>query len=355
MSNENINIVYKTTNLINNKIYIGIHKQKGYEFDGYFGSGKILQNAINTHGVENFIRETLFIYDTYEECRLKEKEIVNEEFCKNRNTYNISVGGQGGNTSAGMDEDRKREISKKLSRSLKKAFENISDDRRAIYAKRMKKIRIQPDNKGRKHTKYSIKNMTENNHMKNKKWYTNGIDNLALKNNEEIPYGYYEGRYIPYENKFNGHSKETLNNMSQKRKGGEYYNNGLINIYIHNNEEIPYGFIKGMKSRNSSEKYTWYTNGTDNLGLYENDPIPEGFIKGRTFKHNNTKVNAKYYFDGEKSVICKGDSEIIPEGYELCQRIFYTNGIKNLLLPKGYKYIPDGFVIGKSKKKNKEK
>jgi hypothetical protein len=32
-------IVYKTINLINNKIYIGVHKQSGLDFDGYLGSG----------------------------------------------------------------------------------------------------------------------------------------------------------------------------------------------------------------------------------------------------------------------------------------------------------------------------
>lgn len=33
-------IVYKTTNLVNNKIYIGVHKAKGEDkFGGYYGCG----------------------------------------------------------------------------------------------------------------------------------------------------------------------------------------------------------------------------------------------------------------------------------------------------------------------------
>jgi hypothetical protein len=43
-------IVYKTTNLVNERFYIGVHKQEGIEFDGYLGSGKALQNAINKYG-----------------------------------------------------------------------------------------------------------------------------------------------------------------------------------------------------------------------------------------------------------------------------------------------------------------
>lgn len=51
-------LVYKTTNTINGKYYIGIHKQKDALFDGYYGSGVLLHSAIKKYGVSNFIRET---------------------------------------------------------------------------------------------------------------------------------------------------------------------------------------------------------------------------------------------------------------------------------------------------------
>jgi len=46
-------IVYKTTNLINKKIYIGIHSTENIN-DGYLGSGTALKRAIAKHGKENF-------------------------------------------------------------------------------------------------------------------------------------------------------------------------------------------------------------------------------------------------------------------------------------------------------------
>lgn len=47
-------IIYKITNLINRKIYIGKHKCK-YLDDGYFGSGYALETAIKKYGKENFV------------------------------------------------------------------------------------------------------------------------------------------------------------------------------------------------------------------------------------------------------------------------------------------------------------
>ena len=44
--------VYKITNKINENIYIGVHKTKDLD-GGYFGSGKILNSAINKYGKEN--------------------------------------------------------------------------------------------------------------------------------------------------------------------------------------------------------------------------------------------------------------------------------------------------------------
>ena len=42
-------IIYQTTNLINNKIYIGKHQTSDLD-DGYLGSGKLLLQAIKKYG-----------------------------------------------------------------------------------------------------------------------------------------------------------------------------------------------------------------------------------------------------------------------------------------------------------------
>ena len=280
-------IVYKTTNLINGKVYVGKHRTDSLEFDGYLGSGILLNRAILKYGSENFKRETLFVFDNPIDCSNKENEIVNEKFIERSDVYNIAIGGDGGNTIYGHDEVTKQEIYTKMGISIKKAKESMTDEVRDGYRERMRKIRVQPNNKNRKHTGKALQNIIDSNHMRGKKWFTNGEDSIALSENDEIPEGYYRGRSFTEDKKFKGHDKDTLEKLSKKRSGGNYYNNGIENIFICNGCEVPEGYYKGMKPRERKEKYSWFTNGVNNIGLYESDEIPEGYYKGRTL--NNKK------------------------------------------------------------------
>lgn len=100
-------IVYKTTNLINGNIYVGVHIAKKLN-DGYFGSGKCLYRAIRKYGKEFFKREILFLCKNKETMYEIEKIIVNSEFIKKRDNYNSCVGGGTGNlkgTSSYKDKD----------------------------------------------------------------------------------------------------------------------------------------------------------------------------------------------------------------------------------------------------------
>lgn len=86
-------LVYKTTCLLNGKIYIGQHQTYDPN-DNYLGSGRELKHDIREFGEENFKREILFDFDTFDEMNDKEKELVTEEFVAREDTYNLCVGGQ---------------------------------------------------------------------------------------------------------------------------------------------------------------------------------------------------------------------------------------------------------------------
>ena len=87
--------IYKITNKITNKEYIGKHQTTDIN-DEYMGSGKNLKRAVEKHGIENFTKEILFTFDTEDEMNRKEAELVTEEYCSRSDTYNICPGGQGG-------------------------------------------------------------------------------------------------------------------------------------------------------------------------------------------------------------------------------------------------------------------
>ncbi len=94
MKKEKLNyIVYKTTNLINNKYYIGQHQTTNIN-DGYLGSGDLICYSINKHGRENFKREILFNFDNFDEMNEKEKELVTLKEVKDPMCYNMIPGGQ---------------------------------------------------------------------------------------------------------------------------------------------------------------------------------------------------------------------------------------------------------------------
>jgi len=86
--------VYKITNLINSKIYIGVHKTDNLN-DRYMGSGNNIRRAIKKYGKENFKKEYLAIFENEIDMFKMESMLVNDEFIKNEYSYNIKNGGLG--------------------------------------------------------------------------------------------------------------------------------------------------------------------------------------------------------------------------------------------------------------------
>lgn len=103
-------LVYLTYCISSKKIYIGVHEtMKPDVFDGYLGNGVRIdvpasykhpttpfKRAVKKYGINNFRRITLSVFDTKEEAYKLEATLVNEDFIKRQDTYNIKLGGARG-------------------------------------------------------------------------------------------------------------------------------------------------------------------------------------------------------------------------------------------------------------------
>ena len=139
--NQTYNIVYLTTNIVNNKIYVGVHKTDDIN-DKYLGSGTHILKAIKKYGRDKFKRIVLHYCLTPEQALEIENKIVDLYFIKRKDTYNIDFGGRGGITKSehhitsfknaikNRTIEKKLEIKQKMSDKVKnspKAMQHIKN------------------------------------------------------------------------------------------------------------------------------------------------------------------------------------------------------------------------------------
>ena len=160
--------LYKTTNTINGKFYIGKHSTDDLD-DGYMGSGIQLANAIKKYGKEAFIVEILEYFESSKETYAREREIVTEEFVVRKDTYNMRVGGEGfdvgNNHSAGRErsEEHKRKLSEaaKGSKHSEETKLKMSEAQKGKPKSEETKLKMSEAKKGSKHSKETKLKMSE--------------------------------------------------------------------------------------------------------------------------------------------------------------------------------------------------
>jgi group I intron endonuclease len=87
-------VIYRTTNLINGKFYVGKDTRN---LNCYLGSGELLKKAIKKYGKNNFVKEILEICDNLTELEEREKYWIKKLDSINQG-YNLTEGGTGGDT-----------------------------------------------------------------------------------------------------------------------------------------------------------------------------------------------------------------------------------------------------------------
>lgn len=220
--------IYKITNKINDKIYIGKHQTARLD-DDYFGSGKHLKRSVEKYGRENFIKEILHVFDNESDMNAKEAELVTYDFCNRNDTYNICEGGKGGwshvNNVVWTPEKRKilnkkaaiaprKEVSKEVvlersrraAETLQKLFENEHYKKKWLekISLGVKKHRLENPRNVSNETKQkiSLTNSIKQAGMRNSQygtkwsWITNGFESKKVPyvSDDQIPGGWRRGQ-----------------------------------------------------------------------------------------------------------------------------------------------------------------
>lgn len=254
--NEEIyGVIYKITNLITRKIYIGQttksieHRWRGHI--KWLKSGKRMQyihKSMKKYGIENFKIEQIDEAYSLDELNQKEYDWINKENCIAPNGYNLVAGGN------------------------YPGYSNETREKLSIINK----------------NKFSIYDPT-----------TNEI--MYIQKSEEIPEGYLKGRPKGVWH----HSEETKQLFKERRNNEKWiYNPKTNERHIINKEEaLPEDFTAGSGVNTILDKKFIYNKELDVLTIIsKEEDLPNGFIYGVRPRNPVSEITCKKISDANKGV-----------------------------------------------------
>lgn len=208
--------IYLTTNLINNKKYIGKSTFKS-NHSSYLGSGTLLKKAIEKYGRNNFSKEILQYADTKEELeKMEEYWIEKYKAVEDENYYNIKPTSIGGNTFIYLTPEQQEKIKEqcRINGLNKKGYKHSEEAKSHMGRyERTKEIRLkmsisaqQRDNSniGKYERTEEIKNKISESHkkarMKNQEHFKKLDAEVAKRFSKAIVCYDLEGNFIKYFN-----------------------------------------------------------------------------------------------------------------------------------------------------------
>lgn len=215
---QKVYYIYQITNLVNGKIYVGVHQTHNMK-DGYMGSGKLLLKAYAKYGIHNFRKDILFFCNSEEELFQQEAVIVDSEFIKRKDVYNLTEGGNGGGEKSRLgglvggkvsflkqtgyhSPATKRRAIQSLLKNKVSIHEKLKQENKGVYNRevRLKASRNANNPISRKKQSETLKKnlhgVGEKNSQFGSQWITNGIENKKILKGSLIPEGFQKGRHI---------------------------------------------------------------------------------------------------------------------------------------------------------------
>lgn len=194
--------LYKITNLINGKMYIGQHTTSNLD-DGYMGSGVALHNAFKKYGIENFRKEWIMFCEDSDELNYYERVFVDQNWMDRSDTYNLILGGDMYQLGKKLSKESRKKISEKTKKRLSDKTNHPMYGKHTIPWNKGKKGLQVAWNKDKKMSEESRLKLSESRKLycKNnpnstdrnsgKHWYNNGVKSVLAF---EKPNGFIEGR-----------------------------------------------------------------------------------------------------------------------------------------------------------------
>ena len=209
--NKRFHFTYKTTNLINNRYYLGMHSTNRVN-DGYLGSGKRLYYELSKYGRDNFKFEILEQFTSREELVQAEINLITEQDLKNTNCLNCKPGGSGGFSSLDAKKGQAAGTLVKNQKMLqdpeyRKRITEAASTRRKEEIKQGKYYPLLNYWKGKQHRLESIEKIRSTrkergigigstNSQYGTCWITNEIESKKITKGDLIPEGWRLGRKI---------------------------------------------------------------------------------------------------------------------------------------------------------------
>lgn len=195
-------VVYKITNLVNDKIYIGAHETDDIA-DDYYGSGTAIRRAIKKYGKHSFTKQILSHHSSRLEMFEAEANIVTADFIKEQTNYNNTVGGKVPPSQQGRKYSR--------SEQSKLRYKEAAAKRDKNYGFRIAKIKK---------------------------------ENGDYERQKEV------ARKVGLGNKNIKRSADQIQRIGDRSRNSRWFTDGNVNKFIHLDDNVPAGFIPGKTHKN---------------------------------------------------------------------------------------------------------
>ena len=273
-------IIYKTTNLVNGKIYVG---QTTMDDENYLGSGSVLLQAVKKYGRKNFKRETLRECENQRELDIWEHVYIKKLHSQDDSVgYNILPGtsydfGSGSPAKIpSVQEKMPIKMQERLASGWKPEH-RLTSEHYEKHSKRMREYFQTHEHwlKGRKIEKEKHSMFGKHHSEESKLKMSRNHADVRGENNPFFDNHTMTGDKNPFFG--HHHTEEVKRKQSEVMK--EYYRTH-DNPWKGKHREITEEQKK--KQSESMKSKIWITNGVDNKRVNVNEVIPDGWKRGKT-------------------------------------------------------------------------